>query len=114
MVQLWLVASLVVIGAGEATHPPKADPNKCTCPKAKIHNGWCARCKVGYAASVKVPSASLARAGQAATCATTNPAAAYRRRDCAAPPTFIQTDCTKNDAMFQNGRSRRFVKPPAP
>ncbi|MCH7885518.1 MAG: hypothetical protein IIC01_09740, partial [Planctomycetes bacterium] len=59
MVQLWLVASLVVIGAGEAADPPKADPDKCTCPKAKIHNGWCARCKVGYAASVKVPSALL-------------------------------------------------------
>lgn len=59
MVQLWLVASLVVIGPGAAADPPKADPDKCTCPTAKIHNGWCARCKVGYAASVKVPSALL-------------------------------------------------------
>ena len=59
MVQLWLVASLVVIGAGEATHPPKVDPDQCTCPKAKIHNGWCAHCKVGHVASVKVPSALL-------------------------------------------------------
>lgn len=39
--------------------PIWADEPKCTCATARLTNGWCDACKVGYVANVKIPSAFL-------------------------------------------------------
>ncbi|MHC4217860.1 MAG: hypothetical protein ACYSU7_05325 [Planctomycetota bacterium] len=50
-----LAAVLAVSGLAAA--PAGAD--ECTCPAARITNGWCRPCEVGYVASVEVRSAIL-------------------------------------------------------
>ncbi len=37
---------------------------QCVCPKAKVADGWCQGCKVGYVAGVKIKSARLFEAVQ--------------------------------------------------
>ena len=54
-----LVAALLLstsVGA-DLRRPP--DPKICTCETARINNGWCRPCKVGYVAAVRIPSAKL-------------------------------------------------------
>jgi hypothetical protein len=43
----------------------------CTCKSAKINNGWCQDCKVGYIAGVKIASKKLYDAQQGKTIADT-------------------------------------------
>lgn len=54
-----LLCPLMWLTATSAAHPPMQHSETCTCEKAKITNGWCGRCRVGYAASLKIPSFSL-------------------------------------------------------
>lgn len=54
-----LIVPLMWFTVTTAAHPPTQHSETCTCEKAKITNGWCGRCRVGYAASLKIPSALL-------------------------------------------------------
>lgn len=47
-----LLAGLLV-AAGPVPGPP-ADPGTCTCAVARVKNGWCAACDVGYVASIEI------------------------------------------------------------
>lgn len=54
-----LLCSLMWLTTTSAAHPPMQRSETCTCQEAKIANGWCGRCRVGYAASLKIPSFML-------------------------------------------------------
>jgi hypothetical protein len=54
-----LICPLMWLTVTSAAHPPMQRSETCTCEEAKTTNGWCGRCGVGYAASLKIPSALL-------------------------------------------------------
>lgn len=37
----------------------RSGPEPCRCTRARVVNGWCAHCRVGYMAAIPVPSAAL-------------------------------------------------------
>ncbi len=51
-----LLCPVMWLTATSTAHPPMQRSETCTCEKAKIANGWCEHCRVGYAASLKIPS----------------------------------------------------------
>lgn len=58
----WVLGALLAAlppGARADRIPVGGDPAVCRCEAARRENGWCAACKVGYVAAVRVPSAVL-------------------------------------------------------
>ena len=56
MRSLVFISPLIWFTATSAAHPPMQHSETCTCEIAKTTNGWCGHCRVGYAASLKIPS----------------------------------------------------------
>lgn len=50
--------TLLLAGLGIAVQPPPGD-GACTCAQARLKHQWCAACKVGYVAGVRIESALL-------------------------------------------------------
>jgi len=52
------VGAMMCASAGHA-HPLPTQTDKCVCKRARVENGWCGKCGVGYIGGLKIPSKML-------------------------------------------------------